>query len=599
MATPPGSPPHSNMPLEATSRKTRQSTRPRSLIVRGLDQPRPTVNVNPATGRGSSPEKEKFHSHLGVSAREKIHIIHSSWNDVPKSLKNLVWNDILGIQKKAQEIQKYNDCPHLLFRGDYDLLEKKLLDEKRKTGEQQAEFTENSSLSVDPPSPVSRHVKWKMANTKRYGQMTSTAAQEMSDKIVRLFRRTDDPGKLCFDGRHDILNMAIGRPEHLSRIRVAGTGVTISQYFGQTSRGSNSSCTSISEQQLAQIISNLREQLRKEVEEEKENKHSLELIKQKLKQAIKLLELSQIASQHLPPLEPPDIQVVVARVSTKGSCVDPDTIRSAKEPSDLHVDTMGLYIVHDQCTKLVALGKVYDSASAIHNVPYADDVVRVSVVKVYHGDAQVSFSTSEIQFVRQAVGTFVGGPTYLIKPVANEDSQIRMSKRVTSAGMDTTVPAVDPLGELVKNLFYVYQKPFELPWDGAKFGIPNVKDGFFITRTDDNIVVWLFSLRKKPDVNIKGAINSAMKTLTSSLEGKGDQARPRWIEPKSHVQTGGYECGYYVMHWMWCIVGGRLKNEWNTWFSDATPLDKDTMTTIHNKWLAYFLQIKNMEFRNM
>ena len=120
-------------------------------------------------------------------------------------------------------------------------------------------------------------------------------------------------------GRDDILNTAIGRPDHPGRVRVAGTSVTISQYFGQASRGSNSSCTSISQQQLAQIIGNLKEELRKEVEEEnknlqevwrrtveEENKHSLEIIKQELKQAIKL-ELSQIASQHSPPLEAPDI----------------------------------------------------------------------------------------------------------------------------------------------------------------------------------------------------------------------------------------------------------------------------------------------------
>jgi len=37
-----------------------------------------------------------------------------------------------GIKKKMQEIQKYNDYPHLLSRGGYDLLEKKLLDEKNK-----------------------------------------------------------------------------------------------------------------------------------------------------------------------------------------------------------------------------------------------------------------------------------------------------------------------------------------------------------------------------------------------------------------------------------------------------------------------------------
>ena len=162
---------------------------------------------------------------------------------------------------------------------------------------------------------------------------------------------------------------------------------------------------------------NLQEAWRRRVKEE--NKRRLELIKQELKQAIKL-ELSQIASQHSPPLEAPDIHVVVARVSTKGSCAEADTIPSAKDPSDEHVDTMGLYVVHDQCTKLVALGKVYDSASAIHNVPYADDVVRVSFVNVYHGDSQVPFSTSEIQFVRQAIRTFVGWPTHLMKPVANK-----------------------------------------------------------------------------------------------------------------------------------------------------------------------------------
>ncbi|KAH1253517.1 Ribonuclease J [Glycine max] len=123
--------------------------------------------------------------------------------------------------------------------------------------------------------------------------------------------------------------------------------------------------------------------------------------------------------------------------------------------------------------------------------------------------------------------------------------------------------------------------------------------GITMTSVPRSLSESLCSLHKKPDVNIKGAINSAMKTLTSSLEGKGYQVGPRWIEPKSHVQTGSYECGYYVMHWMWCIVSGGLKNEWNRWFSDAMPLDKETMTTIRNKWAAYFLQIKNMEFSNI
>ena len=107
-------------------------------------------------------------------------------------------------------------------------------------------------------------------------------------------------------------------------------------------------------------------------------------------------------------------------MSTKGSCAEADTNPLGKEPSDVHVDTMGLYVVCDLSTQLLALGKVYDSSKTIHNVPYEDDVVRVTVIKIYDGDAKVPFPTSKIKFVRQAVGTFEGWPTHLVKPISDE-----------------------------------------------------------------------------------------------------------------------------------------------------------------------------------
>ncbi|KAL5170596.1 hypothetical protein HKD37_11G032271 [Glycine soja] len=39
---------------------------------------------------------EKFHNYLGVVVREKIPILHNSWKDVPDSLKDLVWDNILA-----------------------------------------------------------------------------------------------------------------------------------------------------------------------------------------------------------------------------------------------------------------------------------------------------------------------------------------------------------------------------------------------------------------------------------------------------------------------------------------------------------------------
>ncbi|KAL5147432.1 hypothetical protein HKD37_06G017123 [Glycine soja] len=130
-----------------------------------------------------------------------------------------------------------------------------------------------------------------------------------------------------------------------------------------------------------------------------------------------------------------------------------------------------------------------------------------------------------------------------------------------------------------------------------------------------NVVAWFCSLRKKPDTHIKTAINnviffvnnfyrridvdhviiisSAMKTANTTANGTNNQGTPKWIEVKSHVQSGGYECGYYVMHWMWNIISGGLKNDWTMWFLDGTTLDKETITTIHQKWASYFLKVQS------
>ncbi|XP_040870628.1 uncharacterized protein [Glycine max] len=100
----------------------------------------------------------------------------------------------------------------------------------------------------------------------------------------------------------------------------------------------------------------------------------------------------------------------------------------------------------------------------------------------------------------------------------------------------------------------------------------------------ENHVVWFCSLRRKPDVHIKSAINTAFKTLNSTSEGKFDQTTPRWLEIKSHVQSGGYECGYYVMHWMWNIIGGEVKTDWMMWFGDGTTHDIEIITSLRKKW---------------
>ncbi|KAH1266008.1 hypothetical protein GmHk_01G001602 [Glycine max] len=760
MATDPTSPPQSDGQSEATSKRSRTTTRLRTLTLRTVDQPIPAVYVDPATGRASGPMREKFHSYLGVVAREKVPIIHNNWKDVPETLKEIVWNDILakfdiaeatkvktkvmstvatrwrqfkstltskfvfaktegqqtqdvvtkygldpeawkqfeetrltpnweGIRKRAQSIQKHNDCPHVLSRGGYDLLEKKLLDQKRKRIQEEALLSENPASVDEPPSPIKRHVKWKVARTRAVGNMTSDSAQEIADKIDSLEEQVTQDSFVPH-GRQDILNTAIGRPDHGGRVRATGSGVTITQYYGRASRTCSSSSTSISQQQLDEVVARLREdmtgqireELRTQIKEElrtqleEENKRSLEIMTNALKEAIKK-ELSNKGSQEALQIQP-DIQQLGVRVSTQGSNAVTNAQASQEHDADA-IPLMGLFVQRNDGTqRLVAMGKIMEGDSIIHTVAYADDVVRVSVETVIDPKAEVPYATSEIQYVKQAVNTFVAWPTHLVKAVLDEHPQRIPHNEDAHVPKPANVNADDPLRELMKYSFDLYDKPLQISFDGRFLGIVDASTSIFITYSDvieiiagdkslnisviqlwlmyihewsqifsqgfmyaflepqslvcskdrrseceqylerwlkesdrevyigpyfhqehwqliilcprQHVVVWFCSLRRKPDMHIKATINSVMTKLKKTLSPETKAVAPKWIEVKSHVQTGCYECGYYIMHWIWNIIVSDIKSDWSMWFANDTPLDIGIITTIRKKWATFFLK---------
>ena len=333
---------------------------------------------------------------------------------------------------KAQTIQKQNTTAHVLSRGGYDYLEQKLLAEKTKKKMQEAAQSGSVDGVIDPPSPVRRHVKWKMARTKKTGEMTTEAAKEIAEKIVSHFQLTitimfeyfenamyhcvfsvqdsfeeqATQGSFVPHGRQDVLTAAIGRPEHPGRVRAAGAGVTIKQYFGSAPRTSRSA-SSLPPDELQQLTQQIRDQLEESITEK---------VTRQVMASFGHLQ-SQMQSQGL--AVPPEPLVGPGpsgpRVSTKGSCVDP----SGNDPETGDSDRCGLYIEADPA-RLVAVGRVYEGSTVVHNTPLLPGQVKVSVEEVTDADAPVPVPTDEVSLVGQALHTFLAWPTHLVKSLSQQ-----------------------------------------------------------------------------------------------------------------------------------------------------------------------------------
>ncbi|KAL5147120.1 hypothetical protein HKD37_06G016862 [Glycine soja] len=450
------------------------------------------------------------------------------------------------VRKKAQAIQKQNTAPHILSRGGYDYLEQKLLAEKTKKKLEEAAQLGSIYGVIDPPSPVRRHVKWKMARTKKTGEMTTEATKEIAAKI----------GSFVPHGRQDVLATVVGCREHPGRVRAAEAGVTIKQYFGSAPRTSHNSSSLPPEELQDQLEESITERVMWQL------MASFSQMQSQIQ--------SQMQSQGLALPPNPLVGPSGPRVSTNGSCVDP----SGNDPETSDSDRCGLYIEADPA-RLVALGRVYEGSTVVHNTALLPGQVKVGVEEVTDADAPVLVPTDEVSLVGQALHTFLAWLTHLVKSLSQQPD-----------------PEVDdPLYLMTLTIPELFLSPYQVTWDATVFGFFNPDFQLYIKHKDlseiahggqclsisvlqlwilhltetcmrarnsdiygflepqsiqsehwqmvvilpkEHLVVWFCSLHNRLDNYLKGIINSLNQRLL--------------LGGLSSRQKGSIECGYYYFN---------------------------------------------------
>ncbi|KAH1190066.1 hypothetical protein GmHk_20G057717 [Glycine max] len=319
------------------------------------------------------------------------------------------------------------------------------------------------------------------------------------------------------------------------------------------------------------------------------------------------------------------------RVSTKGSCVDP----LGNDPETGDLDRCGLYIEADPAC-LVALGRVYEGSTVVHNTPLLPGQVKVGVEEVTDAYAPVPVPTDEVSLVGQAIHTFLAWPTHLVKSLSQ---QAAVSSAKPPQKPDPKVD--DPLYLMTLTIPELFLRLYQ---DATVFEVFNPDFPLYIKHENLSEIthggqclsisvlqLWILFLkpqliqrsgqsqfesesyikswmqRSKCDVYLRAYLNGGHWQMVvidpnehlvvwfclDDAPQPKSKAPARWIVVKCNRQKGSTECGYYVMHWMSTIILGSFRNNWEVYFNDPRPLEPERLKVLRIQWAQYYLRVRD------
>ncbi|KAI5355796.1 hypothetical protein L3X38_008691 [Prunus dulcis] len=255
------------------------STMPR-VVKRKLQKVRPIVEYN-KMGKGIGQAHIEMQSYIGVLARSRVPLVDKKWSQIPKDVKEQIWEAVdmafvvgQGGKKSvlASAAKKWKDFKSTLTRHyilpytndkeklshppeTYKFIEKaqwdafvasRLSQDFESVHSQHGQIREkleyNHRLSrkgyagledeleeTMPGVEIDRSTLWKRARQDKHGNIPDPKVAEKAKLIDDLQKQVSE-GKVRVDGSKDVLTMALG-PEHPGRLRGVGAGISPKQYF--------------------------------------------------------------------------------------------------------------------------------------------------------------------------------------------------------------------------------------------------------------------------------------------------------------------------------------------------------------------------------
>ncbi|CAL8996895.1 unnamed protein product [Prunus brigantina] len=257
------------------------------VVKRKIQKIKHVVEYN-KSGRPHGKAAIEMKSYIGVLARTRIPLVDRKWTQLPKDLKEQIWEAVqmayvVGEGGKKMVLsfatKKWNDFKSTLTRQFilpfaneeeklkespqlYNFIKKSQWDafvasrlspdfeavhseqsQRREKCEYNHRLSQKGYVGLEdqleetmPSEEIDRSLLWKKAREDKQGNIPDPKVAGKAKLIISLtdfddLKKQVSEGTLTVSGSNDVLTLALGTPEHGRRVRGVGAGVSPTQFF--------------------------------------------------------------------------------------------------------------------------------------------------------------------------------------------------------------------------------------------------------------------------------------------------------------------------------------------------------------------------------